>query len=345
MTTRTRRLWCCCVLVCAFAVAACTDMDAVEDAAPLGEPTAQEQAAEPSEWLFSVQADATSTYADGTLVMPASSVMAFTDRPHRDSRVTSLESFASLWDVDGPDSFTDDPPNAVLTYWDGTGPDARPHSVVCEVDGDVSSVDGPSGRALSMGITVLEPKGVQLPATLERAALFVDDLPSDCTPAPEDQEIVEFANMEEFDEGFSVVTQAAPGGGSAVQLLCADMELAPEQFQLVLGDVDDPALQTECNREVPWTLTAAQLQASALCTGGRCTMPITVRNRDTLTVFSQTLIQFVPSTTGQVGITPELDPAMLPFCPDIPHDIPTIDTSSWGTIQLCPGPGPCTPTG
>lgn len=345
MTTRTRRLLSCCVLACALAAAACTDMDAVEDAAPLGEPTAQEQAAEPSEWLFSVQADATSTYADGTLVMPASSVMAFTDRPHRDSRVTTLESFASLWDVDGPDSFTDDPPNAVLTYWDGTGPDAQPRSVVCEVDGDVSVTDGPSGRALSMAITVLEPKGVQLPATLERAALFVDDLPSDCAPAPEDQEIVEFANMEAFYDSFTVATQAAPGGGSAVQLLCNDMELAPEQFQLVLGDVDDPALQTECNRTSPWTLSAAQLQASALCTGGRCTMPITVRNRNTLTVFSQTLIQFVPSTKEPVQIVPELEPATLPFCPDIPQDVPTLSTEKMGTIQLCQSAGPCTPAG
>lgn len=344
MTLRTRRLLCACVLVCALAAAACTDMDAVDDAAPLGEPTAQEQTAEPSKWLFSVQADATSTYADGTLVMPASSVLAFTDRPHRDSRVTTLESFASLWDLDGPDSFTDDPPNAVLTYWDGTGPDARPRSVVCEVDGDVSVTDGPSGRALSMGITVLEPKGVQLPATLERAALFVDDLPSDCAPAPEDEEIVEFANMEAFYEAFSVVTQAAPGGGSAVQLVCADMEFAPEQFQLVLGDVDDPALQTECNSEVPWTLTAAQLQASALCTGGSCTMPITVRNRDTLTVFSQTLIQFPPATKGSLTFVPELPPAMLPFCPDLPP-MPTLDTSSYGTLQLCESAGPCTPAG
>jgi hypothetical protein len=334
---------CCCVLVCALAAAACTDMDAVEDAAPLGEPTAQEQEAEPREWLFSVQADATSTYADGTLVMPASSVLAFTDRPHRDSRVTSLESFASLWDVDGPDSFTDDPPNAVLTYWDGTGPDARPHSVVCEVDGDVSVLDGTSGRALSMGITILEPEGVQLPATLGRAALFVDDLPAECTPAPEDEEIVEFANMEEFNESFNVVTGAGAGGGSAVQLECADMDLAPDEFELVLGDVDDPAHQTVCNSTTPWTLSPDELASSDVCTGGRCTMPITVRNKDTLTVFSQTTIQFVPSTKGSVTIVPELDPAVLPICPYIPQDVPTLSTKKEGTIQLCNSPGPCTP--
>lgn len=339
MTQRTRRLMCCCVLVCAIAAAACTDMDAAEDATPLGEPTAQEQADEPREWLFSVQADATSTYADGTLVMPASSVLAFTDRPHRDSRVTSVESFVSLWDLDGADSFTNDPPNAVLTYWDGA--DARPRSVVCEVNGDVSSVDGPSGRALSMGITILEPEGVQLPATLERAALFIDDLPSECAASPEDEEIVEFANMEEFNESFNVVTRAGAGGGSAVQLECADMELAPDEFELVLGNVDDPAHQTVCNSTTPWTLSPDELASSDVCTGGRCTMPITVRNKDTLTVFSQTLIQFVPATTGSVTIVPELNPATLPICPLATATPSSASTTPYGTLQLCDSPGPC----
>lgn len=340
MTQRTRRLLCIGVLVCAVA-ASCTDMDAAtSNAPPLGEPASQERAAEPREWLFSVQADAPSNYTDGSLVMPASSVMAFTDRPHRDSRVISLESLASLWDLDGPDSFRDDPPNAVLTYWDGTGPDARPRSVVCEVNGDVSTIDGPSGRSLSMGITVLEPEGAQLPATLQRAALFIDDLPGGCASTPEDEEIVEFANMEAFEDLISVTSQAAAGGGSELALTCDDAEPAPDGLQILLGDVNDAAYQIECNRWTPWTLTAAHLQGSEMCTAGLCTMPITVRNATTLTVFSTTQVVFRPSTGAPTTIVPELDPATLPICPLIADDAPTAPEPE-GTLELCDGPASC----
>lgn len=338
MTQRTRRLLCICVVVCAAATA-CTDMDAaIGDTPALGEPTAQEAAAEPREWLFSVQADAQSSYTDGTLVMPATSVVAFTDRPHRDSRITSLDAFASLWDLDGPDSFTADPPNAVLTYWDGTGPDAQPRSVVCEVDGDVSVADGPSGRALSMGITILEPEGVQLPATLERAALFIDDLPSDCAPSPEDEAIVEFFNMEEFLGDITIGTQAAAGGGSELWLACADDAEAPENFQLVLGNPDETTYQTDCSSPTRWTLTAAQLKKSEMCQDGLCTMPVTVRNKATRTEFSRTPIQFQPSIAAPITIVPELDPALMPICPYVPP--PPAPTKPSGTLQLCDSSNP-----
>lgn len=96
---------------------------------------------EPStpEWLYVVQSDGETTFdpASGRLSIPAGSGQAFTDRPYRDTRATSPQSFVNLWRNISPDSFANDPPNAVLTHSDATAGSVTPRSVVCEITGGV----------------------------------------------------------------------------------------------------------------------------------------------------------------------------------------------------------------
>lgn len=69
------------------------------------------------EWLFSLQATGATSFdtQSGMLAMLVGSVLAFTDRPNRQSTSEDPASFVQLWDEQDPDSFTVDPPNVVIT--------------------------------------------------------------------------------------------------------------------------------------------------------------------------------------------------------------------------------------
>ena len=118
--------------------------------------------ADSPEWLFAVQAQGDSTYdaATGRLSMPAGTVQAFTDRPYRDTQTVTPQSFVNLFHRDGPDSFAEDPPNAVLTYWDDSSGTPTPRTVVCEASGGAGVTDD----GLWVGLKILEPAGATLPA-------------------------------------------------------------------------------------------------------------------------------------------------------------------------------------
>jgi hypothetical protein len=195
----------------------------------LGSPVAAAAATTPTtapapEWLFAVQSDGDTTFdaSTGRLSMPAGTVHAFTDRPYRDTRATSPQSFVDLWQRSAPNSFEADPPNAVLTYWETTGDTSVPRTVVCEITGDVdySSADG----LLSMGLRVLDPEGATLSATMSRASLFVDDVAEPpCENSPTDEANVEYFNMLEFQEEISLGIQYdAAADEYQVSLDCPD---------------------------------------------------------------------------------------------------------------------------
>ena len=130
--------------------------------------------------MFAIQSEGTTTFdaSEDRLTVPASTVHAFTDRPYRDTQAITPAAFAGLWRSDRADSFEQDPPNAVLTYWEDESGTGTPRTVVCEVTGDV--VDSPLDGTLSMGLRILEPEGASLPQQMFRASLFVDDAASPC---------------------------------------------------------------------------------------------------------------------------------------------------------------------
>ena len=73
-------------------------------------------------YLFVHTADSAQILNDTTIVMPATNdIFAFTDRPYRTSTYLNGEAFTALWSDTLLNSFSYDPPNAVLTWADDEG--------------------------------------------------------------------------------------------------------------------------------------------------------------------------------------------------------------------------------
>ena len=133
-------------------------------------------------WLFSLQSVGTTSFdqSSGVLSMPIDDVVGFTDRPNREARDITSTAFVSMWADKGGDSFSADPPNASLTYWDSDGTDAVAHTVIVEITGNVSN----ARNVLSMTLQILSPSGAVLPTKLYRASLFIDVFDDDMNMAP-----------------------------------------------------------------------------------------------------------------------------------------------------------------
>jgi len=134
-------------------------------------PSASEAATE--SWLFSLQSAGTTDFdqSSGVLSVPVGNLVGFSDRPFRDIQDLTLTDFVALWDDTSEDSFSADPPNAALTYWDSDATDAVAHTVIVEMTGNVSS----AGNVLSMKLQILSPSGAVLPTKMYRASLFIDN--------------------------------------------------------------------------------------------------------------------------------------------------------------------------
>ena len=102
--------------------------------------------------------------------MPVGNLVGFTDRPNREVRGLTPTDFAALWTGRSDDSFSADPPNASLTYWDSDGTNAVAHTVIVEITKDVSG----AGNVMSMTLRILSPSGAVLPTKMYRASLFID---------------------------------------------------------------------------------------------------------------------------------------------------------------------------
>jgi len=72
------------------------------------------------EWLFVHTAESAKILNATTIVMPlVDDIFAFTDRPYRKSYHMTGRHYADLWIHKGENCFQDNPPNAVLTWFDG----------------------------------------------------------------------------------------------------------------------------------------------------------------------------------------------------------------------------------
>ena len=106
-----------------------------------------------------------------TLQDVSPSTLYFSDRPERVVGHLTTEQFVEQW-TEGPNSFFEDPPNAVLSYV-GTGEDMPSDAVVVLRDPVVS------GSSLSYSIEVLEGA---VPAESGAVTLFIDPLGRPLSP-------------------------------------------------------------------------------------------------------------------------------------------------------------------
>jgi hypothetical protein len=120
-----------------------------------------------------VQIARTVTSDQTTLTMHdvSPSTLYFSDRPERVVGHLTTEQFVEQW-TEGPNSFFEDPPNAVLSYV-GTGEDTPSDAVVVLRDPVVS------GSSLSYTIEVLEGP---VPAQSGAVTLFIDPLGRPLSP-------------------------------------------------------------------------------------------------------------------------------------------------------------------
>ncbi len=106
-----------------------------------------------------------------TLQDVSPSTLYFSDRPERVVGHMTTDQFVEQWS-EGPNSFLEDPPNAVLSYV-GTGEDTPSDAVVVLRDPVVS------GSSLSYSIEVLDGT---VPATSHAVTLFIDPLGRPLSP-------------------------------------------------------------------------------------------------------------------------------------------------------------------
>lgn len=118
-------------------------------------------------WLF-VQTAANFTTEGDTLTMPYErEIFGFTDRPDRLHAHLNAHEFERLWHLGG-DDFSNNPPNAVLTWVSD--------NEVYEAEIELLSVSVDDiGR--TMKYDVIFEAGDEIPASAQFASLFVDALP------------------------------------------------------------------------------------------------------------------------------------------------------------------------
>lgn len=142
-----------------------------------------QQDASPS-WLFSHTSDSGSFQdnGDGTFTLTLNNIdphiIAFTDRPDRDSAIIDTADLVADW----PDLFADSAPNAVLVEHQPTG---AANSVVVTLDNPelagatltfeavLLAEEVPASVANHAGTIHLTP-----PETFQEASFFIDDVPS-----------------------------------------------------------------------------------------------------------------------------------------------------------------------
>lgn len=143
--------------------------------------TDRDDATEPT-WLFSHTADAGTLeeQSDGSYLLTLTGidphVMAFTDRPFRDTQIIGIQALADGWD----ELFESSPPNAVLVEHDSAG----------EADSVALVLTSPtvSGDSLTFSAQVLTDEAAAEasslegtlhaapPATFEEASVFIDNV-------------------------------------------------------------------------------------------------------------------------------------------------------------------------
>jgi hypothetical protein len=134
-------------------------------------PTTEEDAVVVEEMFVQIARNVTSDQKTLTLQDVSPSTLYFSDRPERVVGHMTTEQFVQQW-TEGPNSFFEDPPNAVLSSV-GTDEDTPSDAVVVLRDPVAS------GSSLSYSIEVLEGT---VPAESGAVTLFIDPLGRPLSP-------------------------------------------------------------------------------------------------------------------------------------------------------------------
>lgn len=301
-------------LVAACAVAACLGLGL---ASCSDDSTTTSDLAAP-EWLFAFTASDVATFdrATSRLTVPTAQVVAFSDRPYRDTRILRPEEFARLWQVATDDSFAVDPPNAVLTYRESDDASGAQKTVVLELRAD-ATWDAAAG-AMVFGVDVVEADA-SLPERVHDASVFVDGFDS-CPLSQDDEEIITYVNEAEFSgELFSLEYNqtyakedgvGVPVGPYWLWMTCEERESSsypPPDLELTLYLQDSTRTWT-CDDMFDFDRLGPGCDAE-----GTCHFTMIASNRVTGVVYSETEFQItVPAAPDT--FTPDVNPATIPLC-------------------------------
>ena len=301
-------------LVAACAVAACLGLGL---AACSDDSTAPSDPGAP-EWLFAFTASDVATFdrATSRLTVPTSHVVAFSDRPYRDTRTLHPAGFARLWQLASDDSFAVDPPNAVLTYREFEDGAGEPRTAVLELR-DEATWDAAAG-ALVFGVDVIEADA-PLPERVHDASVFVDGFDS-CPLSEDDKEIITYVNEANFSgELFSLQYNQSyatedgvgvPVGPFWLWMTCEEREspsYPPPDLELTLYLQDSTQTWT-CDDMFDFDRLGPGCDAE-----GTCHFTMIASNRVTGVVYSETELQItVPAAPDT--FTPDVNPATIPLC-------------------------------
>ena len=120
------------------------------------------------EWLYAQTAATAQMTSDTTLEIPSPrDVFAFTDRPDRKQAYLTAFEFVSLWTAEGANSFSADPPNAVLTWQ--VGEEQREAEVIIK-----NATVYADGAQESLVYEVTLEAGQMPDAQMSSVSLFVD---------------------------------------------------------------------------------------------------------------------------------------------------------------------------
>lgn len=284
---------------------------------PVATTTPEPTASIAPEWLFVVQSTGASTFNAQTnaLAIPTDAVLSFTDRPLRETGMLRPSDFIELWSSTAADSFTVDPPNAALTYWSGEGSTAVPRTLACEIVGgvDYSNASG----LLSMTIRPIGSRWSELPAVLENASLFIDDV-SSCVNSNDDEIIVEYFNELVFENNLAIKIGMTPAGDKhSVTMSCPERETStfpPPDMDIRISTLDGTQ-RSSCYDGGEIQILPADIPTLSYCAAdGQCEFVVSVVNKVTQTVYSATRL-LIPLDDPGVEY-PDLTMATIPICPN-----------------------------
>ncbi len=172
-----------------------------------------------------------------------------------------------------------------------------------------------------------------------------------CTNSPQDETIIEYFNEIDFEDLIEIIVTDT-GKAYGVTLSCparVNADFPPSDFDLMMTTAAN-TMPISCDggsetfNYVPSPPTASELPS---CNWPNCNFFITLKNKTTGTVYSQTETQ-ITFPGGNSTFLPELNPATLPICNNtingcIVDGTCSLSTEKLGNLTLCESSTSCLP--
>lgn len=200
---------------------------------------------------------------------------------------------------------------------------------------------------------------IPVPSTLYRVSTIAlaQTQVQPCENIAEDEENVEFFNMQNFNEGYTV-SVAKTETAYTLTLECPEQVGTIGSDLRVLISTVDSLQHAECNNSTtsaaPITIPLATAGDLAWCSRGlTCEFEFFAESKSTGTIYSTTLMEIdLPAVAvgNAMQVIPQLQPATLPICADPLSGLngPTPPAGKFGVLSLCESSSACStppPTG